>query len=197
MISLALIPILVAAGLNPYADLLEPPIDSSTAYYEGRELGYVFPAPPRFRLVIEEAAATDGYSFAFISDTAGYAGADVIIGVTILANHDEETTPPPLEEFLTLDTAGMRSFYGEALKMWPVDSVLNRGRELLPSVYLTADREHIPTVMVSYYDGGTEVIVFELIVSGRFASFKALPIYEKAVGRFHVLKRATLEARDP
>lgn len=197
MISLALFPILVAASLNPYADLLEPPVDSSTAYYEGRELGYVFPAPPHFRLVIEEPAAADGYSFAFIADTAEYGEADVIIGVTILANHDKQNTPPLLEEFLTRDTAGMRSFYGEALKMWPVDSVLNRGREVLPSVYLTADRRHIPTVMVSYYDGGTEVIVFELIVSGRFPCFKALPIYERAVGRFHVLKRATLKACDP
>ena len=59
-------------------------------------------------------------------------------------------------------------------------------------MYLSADKEFIPTVMVSYFDGGTEVVILELSVSELFPRFDAEPIFEKAMRLFRPLKKKSL-----
>ena len=180
--------------INPYADLLTTPTDSNTAFYESDSLNYLFQPPNGFRLVMREAAM-DGYSFAFIPEDQAYDTALVFIPVTIFNLKASRGQRPTFAEIVADDTTGIRDQYGPGLQMWPVDSIFCGDGSIIPTVYTTAEREFIPTVMASYFDGGDEVIMIEMVISDRFPRFKAEPIYEQMVWRFKPLKKRSLVDR--
>lgn len=183
--SILLSGLLSAAAFNPYADLTRPAVDSNTAFFEGDQRSYVFAAPHGYRLVLDEAAR-DGFSLAFIPDNQAFDSADVLINATIFSFKGKKT---PFRKIVAEDTTALRTHYGPSIEIWGVDSVYSGTRELIPTVYLNDKKRFLPNVMVSYFDGGSEVVIFELVISDRYPKFKAEPAYEEALARFKALRR--------
>ncbi len=179
------------AGVNPYADLLNDPVDSNTAFYEGDSVNYLFPAPDGFRLVTDEPPR-DGYSFAFVPEDQSYDTAQVTIGVTIYDLGRDRAGKIKYRDIVKEDTLRLRTFYGPDLRMWGVDSMFTGIDDIVPTVYCSAEKEFIPTVMVSYYNGGSEVIILELSVTEQFPRFDAEPIFEKVLHLFKPLRKRSL-----
>jgi len=177
--------------VNPYADLLTDPVDSNTAFYAGDTINYLFPAPDGFRLVTDEAQG-DGLSFAFVPEDQAYDTAQVTIGVTIYDLARDRTGRTKYADVVREDTTRLRTFYGSVLKVWPVDSMFCGTDQIVPTLYLSADKEFIPTVMVSYFNGGNEVVILELAVTEPFPRFEAEPIFERMVRLFRPLKKRAL-----
>ncbi len=68
--------------------------------------------------------------------------------------------------------------------------------EIIPTVYVNDPASFVPTVMVSYYDGGSEVIILELIISPRQPRFQAEAVFETALRRFKPLRHGDPSALD-
>jgi hypothetical protein len=184
--------ILMTAGINPYENLIHPATDSSSAFYEGAADAYVFHPPDGFRLVIDEAAG-DGNSFAFVPESQDYDSAEVMVGVTIYSAGGDTLDQAAFTSFIAEDTAAIRSYYGDSLEIWPVDSMVTGNDTFLPTFYFNRDTGFVPTVMVSYYRGPSELVILELLISDRFPRFKAEPVFDQTLRRFKVLPKASLD----
>ncbi len=164
-------------------------LDSNTAFYEGETQNYVAPPPPNFRLVTTEAAI-DGYSFAFIPEHDSYDSASVMITATIY-----RLTESGFDGVLTADTTALRKHYGPKLIVRPVDSLVLFNGDPTRTFYVDDKTRFIPTVMVSYCDGGSEIVIFELnIVDGGLPRFLAESIFTSCLQHVKVLKKGSLEA---
>ncbi|MBU8932757.1 MAG: hypothetical protein KOO62_02005 [candidate division Zixibacteria bacterium] len=165
----------------------ESTLDSNTAFYEGRDTNYILSPPRGFGMEVETAQAA-GYSFAFVPDKQSFDSADILIGATIynLASTENSVT---FETVMTEDTARLRAHYGEHLLIWPVDSMMNFRGDIVPTFYFNDPQRFIPTVLVSYYDGGTEAIILELNISDRTNRVGAERVFETCLNYFKVLKR--------
>jgi len=164
-------------------------LDSNTAFYEGETLNYVIPPPRHFKQAGQEAI-NDGYSFAFIPDSAEYADAEVIICVNIY-----KIRGLSFEDVLTQDTVSLRKHYGDSLNIWEVDSVTTATGDMMRTFYVNDKRRFIPNVMISYFDGKTELVIFELIISERVLRVNAEDIFIDSIRRFKALKRGELGSR--
>jgi hypothetical protein len=150
----------------------------------------VLTPPDGFRLLIDEARQ-DGYSAAFVPEDQDYLDAGITITATYLT--DANGADVPYSAVIEEDTAAIREYYGPYTRLWPVDSLLNATDETVPAIYVNNDSSFIPTVMVAYYDGGTEMLILELLISDTQPRFKAEPVFEEALRRFKVLKKGSLE----
>ena len=177
--------LLSAATANPFADLIEPGLDSNTAFYEGAARTYVFSPPAGYRLVLEEAAAA-GLSMAYIPGDQDFDTADLLVGITI---YKVDSAATSFAGIIAEDTAAIRSHYGGRIEMWLVDSMCNAQGEIIPTVYVNDPAAFVPTVMVSYYNGGAEIIILELVISPRQPRFKAEAVFELILERFKSLRR--------
>lgn len=167
-------------------------LDSNTAFYEGETQNYVAPPPPDFRLLTTEAT-NDGYSFAFIPEHDSYDSASVMITATIY-----RLTKSVFDEVLTADTTALREHYGPELIVRSVDSVFLFNGDPTRTFYVNDKTRFIPTVMVSYCDGGSEIVIFELnIVDGGLPRFLAEGIYTQCLQRFKMLKKGELDSDGP
>ena len=167
-------------------------LDSNTAFYEGETQNYVAPPPPNFRLVTTEAA-NDGYSFAFIPVRDTYDSASLMITATIY-----RLTESGFDEVLTADTTALREHYGPELIVRPVDSVFLFNGDPTRTFYVDAKTRFIPTVMVSYCDGGSEIVIFELnIADGGLPRFLAESIFTRCLQHVKVLKKGELGPDGP
>ena len=167
-------------------------LDSNTAFYEGETQNYVVPPPPNFRLVTTEAV-NDGYSFAFIPESQTYDSADVYIGVTIM-----KLGRNLFDSVVAVDTIQIREHFGSGVTISPVDSVFNFSGTRIPTFYVDDKTRFIPTVMVSYCDGGSEIVIFELnIVDGGLPRFLAEGIFTQCLQRFKMLKKGELGLNGP
>ncbi len=164
-------------------------LDSNTAFYEGETLNYVIPPPTGFKQVSHEAV-NDGYSFAFVPDSVDYPNAEVIIGVNIY-----KIRGLSFEDVLTQDTISLRKHYGDSLRIWEVDSVITATGDLTCTYYLNDKQRFIPNVMISYFNGQTELLIFELIISEHVLRVKAEDAFINCIQRFKALKRGELEKR--
>jgi hypothetical protein len=164
-------------------------LDSNTAFYEGKELNYIIPAPNRFKMIIEEAAI-DGYSFAFIPDSAGYADAEMMVGVNIYKIRGLD-----FDQVIARDTASMRKHFGREISIFPVDSIFNSNGQILPTFYLSDQSRFIPTIMISYYNSGDELIIFELVITESVFKAKAEDIFMDILRHFKTLMIGDLGAR--
>ena len=183
---------LTAFTMNPYADLIEPGLDSNTAFFPGQTQSYVLAPPSGFRLDTD-GAAREGYSLAFIPDQQDYYEADIAIAATFLTEPDTDANIP-FTRTVEADTASISEYYGPFTEIWPVDSMFNASGEIVPTVYVNNDSSFIPTVLVSYYDGGTEMLILELIISDTQPRFRAEAVFEEMLLRFKVLKNASPDA---
>lgn len=156
---LSLAAVLLCLWVESAASQPEEVISRNAAFYEGETLNYVIAPPPRFRLVDREAI-DDGYSFAFVPESSQYGGADIMIGVNIY-----KIRGLSFADVVAHDTASLRAHYGDSLVMWEVDSVIIGSGDPIKTFFLDDKGRFIPNVMVSYFDGGGDLLIFELVIS--------------------------------
>lgn len=164
-------------------------LDSNTAFYEGENLRYIIPAPSGFKLVTDEAFK-DGYSLAFIAKGEQYDSASVIIGVNIY-----KTRGMKFDSILVQDTLSIRKHYGRNLKIRSVDPLHAQTGDVLRTYYLEEGKQFIPNQVIAYFNGGTEMVIFELVSSPEVLKFKAEKLFTDCVHSFQPLKRGTLGQR--
>jgi len=135
-------------------------------------------------------AQLDGYSFAFIPEADNYDSASMIIGVHIYKIRGMSFT-----EALTGDTNSIRSYFGADLQLYPVDSLFSATGDRLTSFYLNQKKAFIPNVMISYYNGQSELVIFELVITEKITRVTAEDIFVKCIGSFKSLRKGELGAR--
>lgn len=162
-------------------------LDSNTAFYEGESLRYIIPAPRHFKMVTDEAA-DDGYSFAFIPKAERYDSASVMIGVNIYKIRGLK-----FDNIVVTDTASMREHYGPAVDIRAVEPLTSYTMESLPTFYLQIEHGFIPNAAMAYFDGGSEIVIFELVISKDVLRFKAEELFADCVKHFRPLKQGTLD----
>ncbi len=174
------------AGLSSSASEAEFGLDSNTAFYEGEALTYTMSPPGGLRLVTDYARL-DGYSLAFIPEDQPYDSATVIIGFNIY-----KIRGMTFPEAITADTIAVREHYGANLILTAVDSVFNATDQLMTTFYLDNKTRFIPNVMMSYFDGGTEMVVFELVITLGVTRVEAEETFLQSIERFKALKKGDL-----
>lgn len=181
--------VLALAAATPAAQELVT--DSNAVIYEGSRLSYIMAAPFGFALEMAESQVDD-YSFAFVSEGDRYSEAEVFVGVTIFSLIDSTDNRGPAEEVIRIDTSGMREHFGETLTIRALDSVVNANGQPLKSFYLEDKTRFIPNVMVAYFDGTEELVIFELIIAPDFPRFVAEETFMEVLANFKVLIQAEL-----
>jgi len=162
----------------------ESTLDSNTAVHEGKDLIYMMRPPAGFQL-ITEAAAADGYSIAFIPEGEPYDSATTTIAVTIFTIGKN-----PFWQLVMADTMALRRHFGPTADIRAIDSVANFDGRRLESVYINDPTRFIPNVSFSYFDGGSEVVIFELIITERgIPRFLAESLYYECILAFKTLPR--------
>ncbi len=174
-------------GLSAYTT--EKTLDSNTAYYQGESLNYVIYAPAGFKMILEEAGS-DGYSCAFVPEDESFEDADIMIGVNFYKIRGLD-----FNDAITQDTLSVREHFGESVTIRPVDSVFAASGSAIPTFYINNQRLFLPNVMISYFNGTTEMIIFELVISESVPRFKAEEIYISVLERFKALPIRQLGAR--
>ncbi len=163
-------------------------LDSNTAFFEGVALAYVFSPPPNMRLITDEAKA-DGYSFAFIAESDEYHEAGATVGVTIYSLGENS-----FQSIIETDTSAIREHYGGSLTITPVDSLSIFDGRTIPSFYIDDKSRFIPNIMVSYFDGGAEIVLFELTITANgLPRFLAEQLYIACIQRFKAMPLGELE----
>ncbi|MCP4684036.1 MAG: hypothetical protein GY867_01185 [bacterium] len=160
--------------------------DDNTAFFEGEKLTYVVYPPGDYRMIIDQAS-DEGYSFAFIPPESDYTAAEVMVGVNIY-----KIRGIAFEDALAQDTAGLREHYGAEVSIRAVDSIFTGSGEMIPTFYVNDAKAFIPNVMISYYDGATEMLIFELIISPTVARFEAEEVFMECLERFKALPMGDL-----
>lgn len=177
-LTLALLPLAVSAQ--------EYVLDSNTAFFEGEVYNYIVPAPRGFRMVTEPALA-DGFSLAFIPENESYDSASVTITVSYL-----KLGTAAIEDVITADTSAARKHFGNEMVCWAVDPIRGFNGEVLRAVFFDNKSEFIPLVMMSYFNGRSDVVVFELyLAANKLPRHQATEIYTKCISLFRALKKAT------
>jgi len=156
-------------------------LDSNVALYEGEKLNFIFYPPDGF-IMIDDPAVSDGYSFGFIPSGETYPDASLFIGVNIFKIRGMSFTTA-----LAADTAQVHAHYGKHTVLWPIDSVFIATGETISTFFINDTTGFIPSVMMSYYNGGSEMVIFELVIADGTARFKAEEIYIRCLERFKVL----------
>jgi len=174
---------------NSHAQSSEFSLDSNTAFYEGESFNYVIYPPRDYRMVTDEAKL-DGYSFAFVPDSQEYAKADVTIGVNIYKIRGIK-----FKSILRDDTASIRKHYGKGINIHPVDSVFSFTGDNLKTLYIDDESRFLPNVLISYFNGKTEVVIFELIISEKANRPKAENLFIDCLARFKALKHGSFGMR--
>jgi hypothetical protein len=164
---------------DPYAP--ESTLDSNIAFYEGEKLNYVIYPPDGYHLMIDEAA-NDGYSFAFVPRGTTYDSAKVMIGVNIYKIRGMD-----FKDVLREDTAALRQHYGENVAIRPLDSVVDYSGDLYTAFYIDNKDAFIPNVMIAYFNGGSEMLIFELVISEDALRFKAEDVFISCLERLKAM----------
>jgi len=168
---------------------VETTLDSNTAFYEGETLNYIIHPPTDFQMIDWEATA-DGYSFAFIPEGQSYDEADLMIGANIF-----KIRGLSFDEVIVGDTIELRKHYGDEVSIWPVDSVFTASGHLVPTFFINDPSAFIPNVMISYVNGETELLVFELVITDRAVRMKAEDAFIECLEKLKVLPSAELGYR--
>jgi hypothetical protein len=182
--------LLAATGLS--AQDPETGLDNNTAFYEGGKLSYVISPPDDFVMVTHEAEV-DGYSFAFIPDGENYDSASVRIGINIFRIKDDLERKFTLNDIIADDTTALRQHFGETLILNEVDSVVTKNGYTIRNLFLNDSTRFIPNVMMSYLDGGTEILIFDLSVVLDYPRFMGEQLYMDCLKKLKVLVKGKLE----
>lgn len=161
-------------------------LDSNIAFYEGEELNYVIYPPDGYRLLLDEAAS-EGYSFVFVPENATYDSAEVLIGVNIY-----KIRGMAFDDVLRNDTTGLRQHYGDDVVIRPVDSLMAYTGDLYKAFYIDIKDAFIPNVMIAYYNGKTELLIFELVITEHAFRVKAEEIFVSCLERMKAMPEGEL-----
>jgi hypothetical protein len=181
---------LLAAAAGAQDD--EKNLDNNTAFYEGDKLSYIVSPPDDFVMLTEEAEA-DGYSFAFIPDGEDYDSASVRIGINIFRIKEGMEKKFTLADIIAEDTTALRQHFGESLITYEVDSVVTKSGHAIRNLFLNDTTRFIPNVMMSYLDGGSEIMIFDLSISIDHPRFMAEQVYVDCLKKLKVLVKGKLE----
>lgn len=166
-------------------------LDDNTAFYEGAENSYII-APPDGYIMVTDSAADDGYSFAFIPKGESYSSASVRIGINIFKIKKDAKDKFKLENLINDDTLAYRIHYGETIEIDEVAPGVSLTGDSLRTIYFNDTTTFIPNVMMSYLDGGEEILIFELSISDSFPRFKAEKIYMECLGKIKMLEQGSI-----
>lgn len=164
-------------------------LDSNTAFYNGENFRYVIPTPRQFKLVVDEAYA-DGYSMAFLPRTESYNSASVMIGVNIY-----KLRGMTLDTMILNDTLSLRRHFGRGVQIREVQPLKTLTGEAARTFYLKQEKGFVPNAALAYFDGGAEVVIFELVLSESMMRSKAEQIFSDFVRNFKPSKKGTLGNR--
>ena len=185
-----LIALLAISGLN--AQELDSTIfDDNTAFFEGEVYSYLIPPPSDF--IMNSTEATDeGYSFAFIPKDDEYVGASIIIGINIY-KIKEESKNITIDEILSADTSAVREHFGKGVVISEVEPIQTLTSDKMRTVYLNDDEHFLPNVMISYLNGQTEILIFELTITEDTPKFIAEKKYLECLNKIKVLTKGEIE----
>ncbi len=164
-------------------------LDSNTAFYEGESYNYLLHNPNGFTMNSDEAVR-EGYSFAFVPQGQLYRKADVLIGV-----HIYKIRGISFETALLQDTLNMRQQFGKRLQINPVTSLRTGNGWALTGIYTDMAKRFFPQVMTAYCNGGTEMIILELVISPDAVRPKAEEKFMECLQGFKVMQRKELSKR--
>ena len=178
---------------SSYAD--EVALDSNVAFFEGEKYNYIMYPPDGFQLITDEVKSA-GYSLAFVPEGQLYDSADITIDINIFRFKKKKNKVDFFSELIKDDTIQIRKHYGKTLIIRPVDSVFNKDGKLLPTFYFNDSSRFIPTVMMSYFDGAHEVLIFELTIKRLQPKFVAEQKFTECLGKFRTLIRGDITERN-
>jgi hypothetical protein len=164
-------------------------LDSNAAFYKGEALNYVIYPPYDYRMATDEANV-DGYSFAFVPEDAAYYDAETIIGINIYKIRGMK-----FSEALTRDTQALRDYYGPNVVLRRIDSVYSSNGREIAVFYVNDEQSFVPTAMMSYFDGGPELLIFELVVAMGTPRYQAEDRYLDCLRRMKALPMGELGQR--
>ncbi len=170
-------------------------LDSNTAFFEGEKYNYIIYPPDGFQLITDEVKSA-GYSLAFVPAGQLYDSADITIDINIFRFKKKKNKVDFFSELIKDDTLQIRKHYGKTLLIRPVDSVFNKDGKLLPTFYFNDSSRFIPTVMMSYFDGAHEVLIFELTIKRLQPKFVAEQKFTECLGKFRTLLRGDIAERN-
>ncbi len=173
----------------------EVALDSNTAFFEGEKYNYIIYPPDGFQLITDEVKSA-GYSLAFVPNGQLYDSADITIDINIFRFMKKKSKVDFFSELIKDDTLQIRKHYGKTLLIRPVDSVFNKDGKLLPTFYFNDSTRFIPTVMMSYFDGAHEVLIFELTIKRLQPKFVAEQKFTECLGKFRTLIRGDITERN-
>ena len=173
----------------------EVALDSNVAFFEGKKYNYIMYPPDGFQLITDEVKSA-GYSLAFVPEDQLYDSADITIDINIFRFKKKKNKVDFFSELIKDDTIQIRKHYGKTLLIRPVDSVFNKDGKLLPTLYFNDSTRFIPTVMMSYFDGDNEVLIFELTIKRLQPKFVAEQKFTECLGKFRTLIRGDIAERN-
>jgi hypothetical protein len=94
------------------------------------------------------------------------------------------------------DIKMLKSQYGRNLAVRAVDSVYNANGKLLPTFYFNDTSKFIPTVMLSYFNGKSEIIIFQLSIGKTQKRVEAEETYLDCVRSFKSLIKGDINERN-
>ncbi|MDZ4723987.1 MAG: hypothetical protein SGI97_08815 [candidate division Zixibacteria bacterium] len=164
-------------------------LDSNTAFYEGETHNYIIEPPHGFVMNTIESRA-EGYSFAFVLNGESYDSASMMIGV-----HFYRIRGMSFERALTVDTINLRTFFGAETKIQSVDKTPGGNGQLLVTFSIGDTSVDRAQVLIAYFDGKTEMIIFDLLVTPKISRSDALKVFLGAVKNFRTLARKELSKK--
>jgi len=170
-------------------------VESNVSVFEGEEYAYVIYPPAGYQLITDEAADA-GYSMAYIPRGHSYDNAKVVIDINIFKMTDNTADDAFVTGLVADDIMQLKKQYGKGLTVRPVDSVYNANNMLLPTFYFNDTTKFIPTVMLGYFNGKTEIIIFQLSINKVQPRFEAEEVFLECVNSFKSLIKGDINERN-
>lgn len=170
-------------------------LDKSVSMFEGQEYAYVIYPPNGYQLVTDDAKAA-GYSLAFIPLGQSYKNASVTIDVNIFRVEKAKADNAYMIDFILDDINQLKKHFGKRLVIRTVDSVFNANKQMMPTLYVNDSSRFIPTVMLSYFNGKSEIIIFQLTIGRTQPRFEAEEIYLACINAFKSLIKGDINERN-
>ncbi len=166
--------------------------ENNTAFYEGKTYNYIISPPVDFQMNTVEST-DDGYSFAFIPNGENYSEASVIIGINIFKIKENRNNSFSLEKLIEGDTTAIRKHYGKDIQISEVKAIQSATTDTMRTFYFNASKTILPNVMMSYLDGKSEILIFDLSISDKTVRFKAEKIYLECLQRIKALTKGKID----
>ena len=100
-----------------------------------------------------------------------------------------------LDTLIANDTTSLRTHYGPAVEIREVQPLATLTGEAARTFYLQREKGFIPNAALAYFDGGAEVVIFELVLSESIMRSKGEQLFSDFVRNFKPSKKGTLGSR--